>query len=308
MKKNIIHRAIGAFVLLVSAVQYIITAQVSVSFWDPGELSAAACLMQVPHPPGGPLFSMVGRVFYMLPIPGDIGFRMNMVSAMASAFTVLLLYLIAVKMIENYKGKTDSSTLEGVGTYLAAAIGALTLSFSDTFWFNAGEANYFAASMLLYSSIVWLMMVWNEKAGEPGSDRYLILIAYICGLSAGLHLMSVLTIIIVGIVVVLRRYVNNEEECLQSLYVFTGHMALLFVIAAILWSGEKATQAPTPEMASAFDKKFLIAMGIASLGVMAIFRKKIFHRNSIYLAIAAGGAAFAVVFVGIIRYFPKLLL
>ena len=58
--------------------------------------------------------------------------------------------------------------MESVGTYIAAAIGALTLSFSDTFWFNAGEANYFAASMLLYSSIVWLMMVWNEKADEPG--------------------------------------------------------------------------------------------------------------------------------------------
>ena len=147
MKNNLIHRAIGAFVLLVSAVQFIITAQVSVSFWDPGELSAAACLMQVPHPPGGPLFSIVGRVFYMLPIPGDLGFRMNLVSALASAFTVLFLYLITVKVIENYKGKITGISMESVGTYLAAAIGALTLSFSDTFWFNAGEANYFAASM-----------------------------------------------------------------------------------------------------------------------------------------------------------------
>ncbi len=308
MKKNLIHRAIGAFVLLVSAIQFIITAQVSVSFWDPGELSAAACLMQVPHPPGGPLFSLVGRVFYMLPIPGDLGFRMNLVSALASAFTVLFLYLIAVKVIENYKGKTSGTSIESWGTYLAAAIGALTLSFSDTFWFNAGEANYFATSMLLYSSIVWLMMVWNEKADEPGSDRYLLMIAYIGGLSAGLHLMSVLTIIIVGIVVVLRKYVNNDEEYLQSSYVFWGHMILLFIIAVILWSGEKATQAPSPEIASAFDKKFIIAMVIASLVVLVVFRKKIVHRNSIYLAILVGGSAFAVIFAGIIRYFPKLLL
>lgn len=308
MKKNLIHRAIGAFVLLVSAIQYVITAQVSVSFWDPGELSAAACLMQVPHPPGGPLFSMVGRVFYMLPIPGDLGYRMNLVSALASAFTVLFLYLIVVKVIENYKGKTSGTSMESWGTYLAAAIGALTLSFSDTFWFNAGEANYFAASMLLYSSIVWLMMVWNEKADEPGSDRYLLMIAYIGGLSAGLHLMSVLTIIIVGIVVVLRKYVNNDKECLESSYVFIGHMVLLFIIAVILWSGEKATQAPSPEVASAFDKKFLIAMVIASLVVLVAFRKKIVNRNSIYLAILVGGSAFVVIFAGIIRYFPKLLL
>ena len=184
MKKNLIHRAIGAIVLFISAVQLLITAQVSVPFWDPGELSAAAYLMQVPHPPGGPLFSIVGRIFYMLPIPGDIGFRMNVMSAVASVFTVLFSYLIAVKIIENYKGKQSGNSLETIGTYLAAAIGALTLSFSDTFWFNAGESNYFAASMLLYSSIVWLMMVWNEKADEPGSERYLLMIAYIAGLSA----------------------------------------------------------------------------------------------------------------------------
>ncbi len=308
MEKNIIRRAIGAFVLLVSAIQYIITAQVSVSFWDPGELSAAACLMQVPHPPGGPLFSMVGRVFYMLPIPGDLGFRMNLVSALASAFTVLFLYLITIKVIENYKGKQFGTSMESVGTYIAAAIGALTLSFSDTFWFNAGEANYFAASMLLYSSIVWLMMVWNEKADEPGSERYLLLIAYIGGLSTGLHLMSVLTIIIVGIVVVFRKYVTNDEECLQSMYVFLGHMILLFIIAVIFWSGEKSTQPPTPEMTSEFEKKFVVAMIIASLGMLVIFRKKIINRNSIYLAILAGGSAFVVIFAGIIRYFPKLLL
>jgi len=308
MKKNLIHRALGAFVFLVSAIQYIMTAQVSVSFWDPGELSAAACLMQVPHPPGGPLFSMVGRVFYLLPIPGDLGFRMNLVSAIASAFTVLFLYLIAVKVIENYKGKSSGSSMESWGTYLAAAIGALTLSFSDTFWFNAGEANYFAASMVLYSSILWLLMLWNEKADEPESERYLLLIAYISGLSAGLHLMSVLTIIIVGIVVVFRKFVTNNEECLQSSFVFLGHMILLFIIAVVLWSGEKATQAPSPEMASAFEKKFLVAMVIASLGVLVVFRKKIFNRNSIYLAVLVGGCAFVLIFAGIIRYFPKLLL
>jgi hypothetical protein len=308
MKKNLIHHAIGAIVLLISAVQFIKTAQVSVPFWDPGELSAAAYLMQVPHPPGGPLFSIVGRIFYMLPIPGDIGFRMNVMSSLASVFTVLFLYLIAVKVIENYKGKQSGNSLENLGTYLAAAIGALTLSFSDTFWFNAGESNYFAASMLLYSSIVWLMMVWNEKADEPGSERYLLMIAYIAGLSTGLHLMSVLTIIIVGIVVVLRKYVNNDEEYLQSSYVLLGHMVLLFIVAAILWSGENATQPPTQEMTSAFDKKFIIAMVIASLGVLVVFRKKVLQRNSIYLALLVGGIAFVVIFSGIIRYFPKLLL
>ena len=109
-EKNIIHRAIGAFVLLVSAIQYIITdggfCFILVSWLN--FFLPSTCLMQVPHPPGGPLFSMVGRVFYMLPIPGDLGFRMNLVSALASAFTVLFLYLITIKVIENYKGKNSA--------------------------------------------------------------------------------------------------------------------------------------------------------------------------------------------------------
>jgi hypothetical protein len=308
MKNNFTHRLIGAIVFVISAVQLIMTAQVSVPFWDPGELSAAAYLLQVPHPPGGPLFSMMGRIFYMLPIPGDIGFRMNVMSSLASVFTVLFFYLITVKVIENYRGKHSGTSLESLGTYLAAAIGALTLSMSDTFWFNAGESNYFAASMLLYSSILWLMMVWNEKADEPGSERYLLLIAYIAGLSAGLHLMSVLTIIIVGIVVVLRKYVTDDKICLESSYVLIAHVALLALVAAILWSGEKATQPPTEEITSAFDKKFLIAMIIASVSVLIIFRKKILNRSSIYLAFLVGGIAFGVVFAGIIRYFPLLVL
>jgi len=308
MKNNLLHRAIGAIILIISAVQLIMTAQVSVPFWDPGELSAAAYLMQVPHPPGGPLFSMVGRIFYMLPIPGDIGFRMNVMSAVASVFTVLFLYLIAVKVIEHYRGKQSGNTLEALGTYFAAAIGALTLSFSDTFWFNAGEANYFAASTLLYTSIIWLMLVWNEKADEPGSERYLLLIAYISGLSAGLHLMSVLTIIVVGLVVVIRKYIDNDEELKQSWYVLLGHIALVSIVAAIIWSGETAAQPPMQEMTSAFERKFLVAMLIVSLVVVVAFRKKVFRKNSIYLAFLVGGIAFGIIFSGIIRYFPKLLL
>ncbi len=105
MNQKLIHRMLGALVFLISAVQFFLTIQPSVSFWDPGELSAAASLLQVPHPPGGPLFSLVGRLFYLMPLPGDPGFRMNAVSALASAISVLLLYLIAVRLIANTRGR-----------------------------------------------------------------------------------------------------------------------------------------------------------------------------------------------------------
>lgn len=308
MTNKLVHRSIGLAVLLISAVQFISTAQVSVSFWDPGELSAAAYLMQVPHPPGGPLFSIVGRVFYLLPIPGDLGFRMNMVSALSSAFTVLLLYLIAIRVIENYKGKRTDGSSETIGTYVAAAIGALTLSFSDTFWFNASESNYFAASTLLYSLSVWLMLVWNEKADQPGNERYLLMIMYISGLSAGLHLMSVLTVFVVGITVILRKYITDDRQCRESAYALIGHVLLLIIIAFIMWSSEKGTQPPTSEQTHSYDMKFITIMAIASAAVAIIFRKKIIHRNSYYIGLIAGGVTLGVVFPGIIRYLPTLLL
>jgi hypothetical protein len=308
MKNDLLRRIVGAFVFLVSAIQLISTAQVSVSFWDPGELSAAACLMQVPHPPGGPLFTMVGRLFYMLPVPGSLGFRMNLVSALASAGTVLLLYLIILKVIENFKGKLSDNSIATYGTYFVAAFGALTLSFSDTFWFNAVEANYFSASTFLYTSILWLMLVWNEKADEPGSERYLLLIAYIAGLSGGLHLMSVLTIFIAAFVVVMRKQITDEGQYLASSYVFLGHMALLFVVAAVLWAGEKGTRAPSTEEIAAFETKFKVAMVLASVAIVALFRKKVFQHNSIYIPILIAGVALTIIYPGVIKYVPELLL
>jgi len=99
----------------------------TVSFWDPGELSAAAYMLQVPHPPGGPLFSLTGKLFFLLPFPGNIGFRMNMVSVLASAVSVLFLYLVAVRVIRLYQGAGKGE--HKYTTCISAAIGALALSF-----------------------------------------------------------------------------------------------------------------------------------------------------------------------------------
>ncbi|HTO92855.1 MAG TPA: DUF2723 domain-containing protein, partial [Bacteroidota bacterium] len=200
----------------ISALQFFLTAQPTVSFWDPGELSAAAYMLQVPHPPGGPLFSLVGRFFYLIPMPGDLGFRMNMVSVASSACAVLFVYLIAVRLIRRFRPGEPESAAGVWGTILPAAIGALALSFCDSFWFNGVEANYFAASTVLFTAMLWLLLVWDEKADEPGSGRYLLLIAYLAGLSAGVHLMSVPTIFTVAMVVVFRKFVADDDVCRKT--------------------------------------------------------------------------------------------
>jgi hypothetical protein len=307
MQNKLIHRITAAVVFAISLTQFLLTVQPSVPFWDPGELSAAAYMLEVPHPPGGPVFSLIGRVFFMLPIPGDIGLRMNLVSVVASALSVLLLYLVTVKLIRHYKGKDPQSPLDALGTFGAAAIGALAYSFSDSFWFSGVEANYFAASTLLYFLVVWLMLAWNEQADSPRNGRFILLIVFLTGLAAGVHLMSVPAIVAVVMIVVFRKYVTDMEFCRTSAYVFLGHVGLLLVIAAALWANQTGTVPPSPEESHAFDVKFKLWMGLSSLGVVAVFWKKVFNRNSFYFPLAAGAVSLAVIYPGVIKMLPGLL-
>ena len=307
MTNKQLHRIIGASVFLISAIQFLKTAQPTVPFWDPGELSAAAYMLQVPHPPGGPLFSLVGRIFYLLPIPGDLGFRMNLFSAIASVFSVLLLYLSATKLIEHYKGREPQSSREAFGTYLSAAIGALALSFCDTFWFNGVESNYFAASTLLFSAMVWLILKWNEVADEPGSNRYLVLIAYLVGLSAGVHLMSIPAFFVVVMIVVFKKYVTDDAYCKKTGYILLGHIAILLLVTFAMWNSMTSAEPPMPEDAHAYDRKFLMVMGAISAGVMGIFWKKVFHRDSFYVPLLVAAVALGIAYPGVIKKLPQLI-
>jgi hypothetical protein len=307
MNSKLLHRGIASLVWVISAFQFLATAQPSVSFWDPGEISAAANLLLVPHPPGGPLFSIVGRFFFLLPIPGNIGFRVNLVSVLSSACSVLLLYLVAVKLIESLLNRPAEQSLDYLGTRICAAIGALALSFCDTFWFNGVESNYFAASTLLYSLIVWLMLVWNERADQPRSTRYLVMAAFLVGLSAGVHLMSVLAIAAVVMVVILRRFVKDDEACKKSAYVFLANVLIIIVVAGGMWANQTSQQPPTPEEYHQFDANFKLAMAAISVLVMAVFWKRVFHRNSFYLAIISGGIAMGIAYPGMVKLLPTLL-
>jgi hypothetical protein len=307
MNHRFLHRCIAGAVFAIAAVQFFITAQPTVSFWDPGELSAAAYMLQVPHPPGGPLFSLVGRFFYLIPMPGDPGFRMNAVSVVSSAFAVLFLYLVAVRLIRNYRGNQPESLSEAWETFSAAAIGALALSFCDTFWFNGVESNYFAAATLLFSAMLWLLLIWYEKADERGSGRYLLVIAYLVGLSTGVHLMSVPTIFTVVMVVVFRKYIVNDEACRKTGLIFLGQAALLLAVAFFWWNDLTSRQVPAPEEFYAYDRKFAMVMGAISLGFMAMFWKRIFRKDSFYIPLLVSGAALFITYPGVIKLLPMLI-
>ncbi len=244
MSNKILNRIIAFAVFLVSLIVYLMTVQPTVSFWDCGEFIATSYLLQVPHPPGTPLFLILGRLFSMIPFVDNIGLRVNMISVLSSAFTVMFLYLVAVKLIELYKKKITDNKFEALTVYIPAAIGALSLAFSDTFWFNAVEAEVYALSTFFIAFVIWLMVQWNEKADQPDNEKYLIFIAYLIGLSTGVHLMAVLSIVPVVMVVIFRKYLTDEDVLKKTGYIFLVHVAIVLAIGAIMWASQTELEPP----------------------------------------------------------------
>ncbi len=307
MNYKLVNRIFAAVVFLISLFVLFSTVQPSVSFWDCGEFLAAARYLQVPHPPGAPFITILERVFMMVPFVTNLALRVNTLSVLSSAFSVLFLYLIAVKLIENYRGKNYKTSIEAIATYTAAAIGALSFSFSDTFWFNGVEAEVYAFSTFLFSGIVWLTMIWNDKANEKDNEKYILMIAYLIGIATGVHLMSVLAIVPVVMVIMFRKYVDDEGALKQTGYIFLGHAALVIIIAFAMWAAQTSKTAPSQDEYQAYDAKFKIIIAAISIFYMAGFWKKLFTRNSIYLPLIVGGVALFATYPGVVKLLPEMM-
>ncbi|HYF03470.1 MAG TPA: DUF2723 domain-containing protein, partial [Patescibacteria group bacterium] len=139
MDTKVLYRGFGFLAFIIALATYLATVQPTVAFWDCGEFAAAAALQQVPHPPGAPLFLMIGKIFHLLPF-GDPGWRVNLVSVFSSAFTIGLLYIISVKVIQNFRATPVDTLGEAIAVYGSSCVGALAFTFSDSFWFNAVES------------------------------------------------------------------------------------------------------------------------------------------------------------------------
>ncbi|MGC8594483.1 MAG: protein O-mannosyl-transferase family [Candidatus Kryptoniota bacterium] len=216
-----LNRLIALSIFLLTLVMYAMTAQSSVPFWDCGEFAATSTALEVPHPPGAPLWTLLGRLAMMVPVKVDPALKINLVSGLASALTIMFLYLIAVRIITRWRS-FPSDTLSSVIVFGSAAIGALTFSVTDTFWFNAVESEVYATSMLFVSSVVWLGLLWFEKADEADSERYLLLIAYLMGLSIGVHQLSLLAFFTVALLI----YFKYHEFELRT-FIYFGIITIL---------------------------------------------------------------------------------
>ena len=176
---------------------YLLTLEPTVSLWDCGEFIASAYKLQVGHPPGAPLFMILGRVFSLFTSDtGKVAMMINAVSAFASAFTILFLFWTISHLLKKvyFNASSKASTANMIIVLGGSFVGAMAYTFSDTFWFSAVEGEVYATSSLFTALVFWAILKWENVADEPGANRWLILIAYLIGLSIGVHLLNLLAI------------------------------------------------------------------------------------------------------------------
>ena len=219
-EKNL-NRIIAFLVFLISTFVYIRTIAPTTSFWDCGEFIACSYILGVPHPPGAPLYILLGRIFTMIPFASDIGLRVNLISALSTGLTIMLLYLIIIRFVTIFRG-TAQSLNEKIVLYGSAVLGSLFFAFTDTVWFNAVEAEVYSISLFFTAIVIWLILVWYEKADDPQSDRYIFMIAYCIGLAIGVHLLNILAIPAIALIIYFRKSKLNS----LTLMLFTGGILL----------------------------------------------------------------------------------
>jgi hypothetical protein len=198
---------LGWFAFLIALITYSLTVEPTVSYWDAGEYILTSAKLQVGHPPGAPLFQMLGAFFSTFAIsPQNIGLMLNMLSAVSSAFTILFMFwsisILLRKMI-----KTETFTNSKAYAVLGSAlVGSLTFTFTDSFWFNAVETEVYAMATLIMAILFYCSLRWEGDMENPRGNRWLILIAFIIGLSFGVHFMGLLTIPAIGLIYYFKNY------------------------------------------------------------------------------------------------------
>ena len=206
----------GWVVCAIACLVYILTREATVSFWDCGEFIPSAYRLEITHPPGAPLFILLGRLFIIL-FSGNIdaatanshaALQVNLLSAMSSGFAILFLFWTITRFARKLMVKKDEPVTvdKAIAIIGAGAVGALAFTFSDSFWFSAVEGIVFGVSPLFISIAFWAIGKWDEQADQPGADRWIIFIAYIMGLSIGVHLLSLLAIPAVVMTYYFRRF------------------------------------------------------------------------------------------------------
>mgnify|MGYP003290297985 CR=1 FL=1 len=256
-KFNLWNGICAAAAFVVSAVTYLLTIEPSASFWDCGEFIASSYKLEVGHPPGNPMFQLIARLFTMFGDNMHAAILVNAMSALCSALTILLLYLTIVWLAKRLVGPSEGgySGAQAVSIFGSGLVGSLVYCFSDTFWFSAVEGEVYAMSSLFTALVFWAMTRWYDKADEPHANRWIVLIAFLMGLSIGVHLLNLLAIPALVFMFYYRRREDGKFSFGELVKIFAVGVAILAVIlfAIVPW---------LPKLAAYSDLVFVNVFGL----------------------------------------------
>jgi hypothetical protein len=253
---RLVNNIAGWAVFLVAAFTYLMTIEPTASLWDCGEFIASGFKLEVGHPPGNPVFMVLAR-FFTLFAGGNtskVAVTVNSMSALASAFTILFLFWTITHLARKILLKKDDQyTVSRITAVMAAGIvGALAYTFSDSFWFSAVEGEVYATSSLFTALVFWAILKWENVAEEKYANRWIILIAFLMGLSIGVHLLNLLAIPAIVLVYYFRKFEFSWKGLSVSL-------ATSFILLALLLYG---IIPGVVTISSRFDKFFVNALGL----------------------------------------------
>lgn len=298
-KQDPLKLILASLSFIIAYIVKMLTVAPTVSFWDCGEYIAASYILGVPHPPGTPLYILIGRIFSILPLGDNIGYRVNLISPIVASLAILFLFLIIVKFLKRYVDMDKD--INRLSVYFGAFIGALTFAFTDSHWFNSVEAEVYAFSTFLTSLVMWLTLRWEEKAGEYGHERYLLFIAYIVGLSIGIHLLSLLIIFVIAVIMYFKYYE------VSSIWWLIGDIVIGVAISGILFYVIYSS-VPNPDQNMLIIALLTFGLFVGCYYLLGKYSSKDRfkeHSANVIMAFSAS-IGFLIVNSGIIRGIPKI--
>lgn len=266
MSFNKLNNLGGWLVFIISMVTFTMTVEPTSSFWDCGEFIACAFKLQVPHPAGAPFFLLIGRLFSLF--AGDnlenVAFMVNMVSVVASAFTITFLFWTISMIARKVSGKTaeELSTGDTILVLGSALVGSLVYNFSESFWFSAVEAEVYGMSSFFTAIVVWAAFKWELIKDPANQNKWLIFIAYLVGVSIGVHLLNLVTIPALALIYYFKK--QNKPTFTGGFIAFLAGMVVLGIINSGVITG-------IPSIGFWFDKLFVNSFGLPFASGMIFF-------------------------------------
>jgi hypothetical protein len=276
MNFNRLNILTGWVIFAIASVVYLLTIEPTASFWDCGEFIATAKNMEIGHPPGASFWMLISKFFSLFAFGNVLAIAKtsNVMSALCSGFTILFLFWSITHLARKIIGKDkEPGTGELFAIMGAGIVGALAYAFSDSFWFSAVEAEVYAMSSLFTAAVFWAILKWESVADEPQSDRWLILIAFLMGISIGVHILNLLAIPAIVLVYYFKKYPVTKKGVV---YAILGSFVLLAVLLYIVIQF-------TLQVASWFELFFINVVGLPfNFGVF------------IFMLLLGGGLVYAI--------------